>query len=183
MNRKYDNLLQIAIMAHNEEKIISRAIESCFKQNCPQGFLINVLVVANGCSDRTEEIVSGMMNKYNNMIELITLEKKGKTIALNKAIEYIEYKVQNGRNIHYVVFMDADCEFYGNEALCKFINKFQEIPLICAVGAECVPNIIHLPGKNLISDMYMATKELSNLLVENGISGGAYCIKTDSYTH
>lgn len=173
------NVLPVAIMAHNEEKVIAQAIQSCFEQICPIGYSINVIVVANGCTDATEDIVLAIAKQYQGALKLISMSDKGKTIALNRAIECIKKDNKNNNDITYVVFMDADCEFVGNEVILNFIKTFEETPSLCAVGATNVPKLKYTQRAKLVSSMYRATDELNILLPENGISGGAYCIKLD----
>lgn len=171
-------MLPIAIMAHNEERLICRAIQSCLAQTRPLGFLIRIIVVANGCTDRTEERVSDIRRHFQEEVVLISMKEKGKTRALNTTLNYLA-EMEKGADIPYVVFLDADCEFVGNGVLTAFMRRFEEVPSICAVGATCVPNTFFSPSTGLVSRMYQALNELSRLLPENGISGGAYCIRLD----
>jgi glycosyltransferase involved in cell wall biosynthesis len=175
----YSKLLPVAIMAHNEAKVIARAIKSCFDQICPQGYSIFVIVVANGCEDDTEQIVLSMKKQYKDRLILISMREKGKTKALNRSISYLNDMAKRHDNLPFVVYLDADCEFVGNDVLISFINRFEDIPRLCAVGACNVPQFKCNPKTNLISGMYFATNELSQLLQENAISGMAYCIKLD----
>jgi glycosyltransferase involved in cell wall biosynthesis len=118
--------LPIAIMAHNEEGFIHRAVESALNQIVPDGYLIKIVVVANGCTDKTEEIVNIFKKKYPDRVALISIGEKGKTKAINRVIEFFDELVKNGSNIPYVVFLDADCEFIGSEVLLKFIKVLEK---------------------------------------------------------
>jgi glycosyltransferase involved in cell wall biosynthesis len=75
-------ILPVAIMAHNEEKVIQKAVENVLIQNIPVGYLVKVVVVANGCNDRTEEIVKGLEEQNPNRVVLISMTEKGKTRAI-----------------------------------------------------------------------------------------------------
>jgi glycosyltransferase involved in cell wall biosynthesis len=174
-----ESILLVAIMAHNEERVVSKAINSCLNQISPPQFRVRVLVVANGCTDRTEEIVADIAENFPNRLMLISMKEKGKTKALNRVIAYLEGEIEREADVPYVIFLDADCEFVGDDAFIKFVKRFEENPLLCAVGANCIPNVSGVSRTNLVLDMYRALNELSRLLPENGISGGAYCIKSD----
>jgi glycosyltransferase involved in cell wall biosynthesis len=174
-----ESILLVAIMAHNEERVVSKAINSCLNQIPPFQFGVRVLVVANGCTDRTEEIVADIARQSPTRLLLMSMKEKGKTKALNNVITYVKEEIDKEANIPYVIFLDADCEFVGDNTFIKFVKRFEETPLLCAVGANCIPNTSDASRTNLVSDMYRALNELSRLLPENGISGGAYCIKSN----
>ena len=85
-------LISVIIPALNEE----RYIENCLKSIMQQKFLnVEVIVVANGCNDKTAEIAK----KYTNKV--IETEKKGVSYARN-----LGAKISNGEIL---VFVDADC--------------------------------------------------------------------------
>jgi len=170
-------LLPVAIMAHNEEKVIQKAVESVLSQNTPTGFTIKVVVVANGCSDRTEEIVKGLEEQNSDRVVLISMTEKGKTRAIKGAIGYFDELSRKGFLIPYVVFLDADCWFLGEEVLINFINRFEQNLPLCAVGANCLPDVVFNKRKDVVSDTYRAICKLGELLEINSISGMCYSIK------
>ena len=69
-------MISIIIPAHNEEKVISRALRE-YADAVASGVL-EVIVVCNGCSDRTAEIVASFVG-----IVCLDLEVPSKTNALN----------------------------------------------------------------------------------------------------
>ena len=178
-NESISKLLPIAIMAHNEEKVIRRAVESVLSQKTPVGYLVKVVVVANGCSDRTEEIVKLLAEHNPSRVELVSIKEKGKTKAINKAIKYFEQISNTDCLIPYVIFLDADCQFVGNEVLLNFIKQFESNPYLCAVGANCIPDVLMNSRKGIVSEMYKAIYRLGESLKYNSISGGCYCIRID----
>lgn len=172
-------ILPVAIMAHNEERVIRRGIESILSQDVPEGFSVRVVVVANGCSDRTEEIVKDIEREKPGTIELIPMSEKGKTRAINRAIEFLDQISKTGISIPYVVFLDADCAFMGREALIGFVNRFEQQPLLCAVAAECLPDVFFSGRKGFVARMYRALYRFSETLERNSISGMSYGIRLD----
>lgn len=172
-------LLPVAIMAHNEEKVIHKAVESVLRQNTPTGFTIKVVVVANGCSDRTEEVIESIRTQYPEQIVLLSLKEKGKTRALNRSINYLNELSDADRQIPYVVFLDADCEFYGEEILVDMIKRFEENPQLCAVAANCLPDVFFNSRHDIVAEIYRAVYRLSESLKINAISGMCYGIRFD----
>jgi len=176
-NKNIIKTLPVAIMAHNEEKVIRRAVESVLNQNIPGGYSVKVVVVANGCSDRTEEIVNYLARNYPNKVLLISTPEKGKTKAINKAIKYFEQISNTDCQIPYVIFLDADCEFIGNDVLMNFITRFESNPLLCAIGANCLPDVFFNSRKDIVSKIYRAIDRFRESLKINSISGMCYGIQ------
>jgi glycosyltransferase involved in cell wall biosynthesis len=172
-------LLPIAIMAHNEEKVIQKAVESILSQDVPVGYSVKVVVVANGCSDRTEEIVKGLEERNPNKVALVSIKEKGKTRAINRAIKFFDEISSTDLQIPYVIFLDADCEFNGKEALIDFVNRFEQNPQLCAVGADCLPDVLFNKRKDVVAELYRTVYKLSKSVRINSISGMCYGIRLD----
>jgi len=172
-------LLPIAIMAHNEEKVIQKAVENVLSQNIPVGYLVKVVVVANGCNDRTEEIVKGLEEQNPNRVALVSMTEKGKTKAINRAIKFFDQISNNDLKIRYVIFLDADCEFLGKDVLINFINRFEQNPRLCAVGADCLPDVFLNSRKDIVAEIYRSTYTLGQSVKINSISGMCYAIRLD----
>jgi len=172
-------LLPIAIMAYNEEKVIQKAVESVLDQRTPIGYSVKAVVVANGCVDRTEEIVKSLVRQHSNKVVLLSIKEKGKTRAINRAISYFDELSKNDLLIPYVIFLDADCEFKGEEALINFVNRFEQNSQLCAVGADCLPDVVFNTRKDMVAEIYRVTYELSKSVRINSISGGCYGIRSD----
>ena len=166
-------------MAHNEEKVIQKAVENALSQNIPVGYSVKVVVVANGCSDRTEEIVKGLEEQNPNRVVLVSMTEKGKTRAINRAIKFFDQISNNDLQIPYVIFLDADCEFLGKDVLINFINRFEQNPQLCAVGADCLPDVFFNSRKDIVAEIYRATYRLGQSVKINSISGMCYGIRLD----
>jgi len=75
--------LSIGIMAYNEERNIGRLLEALLKQELVHASLMEIVVVASGCRDRTEAIVRDFM-KQDPRIRLMTQDRReGKASAIN----------------------------------------------------------------------------------------------------
>jgi len=74
----------MGIMAHNEEANIGRLLEALVTQRLSSVSLSEIVVVASGCTDRTEAIVQDW-TKRDPRIHLIVQEKRsGKASAINE---------------------------------------------------------------------------------------------------
>ena len=179
MKENGTKLLPVAIMAHNEERSIEQAVNSALSQEDPQGCLVKVLIVANGCTDKTEEIVRSLEKQHPEQVVLLAIKEKGKTKAINRAIANFDELSRDGYSIPCIVFLDADCEFLGNGALINFMNRFEQKTELCAIGADCVPDVFFNSRKDIVAEMYRAIYGLGRSVRINSISGMCYCIRFD----
>jgi poly-beta-1,6-N-acetyl-D-glucosamine synthase len=75
--------LTVLIAAYNEEQRLAAKIENCFALDYPPGQL-DVLIVSDGSTDRTDEVVSRCASRFPGRVKLISLpERGGKARALN----------------------------------------------------------------------------------------------------
>lgn len=90
----------VLIPCFNEEKVIAEKIENTLSLDYPNE-LLSILVVSDGSTDRTNEIVSEYTLGDQSNVEFYEVpSRKGKTNALNLAIEGVRSDV--------VVFTDAN---------------------------------------------------------------------------
>lgn len=75
--------ISIGICAYNEEKNIGTLLSALSKQKIAIGKIVEIIVIASGCTDQTEAIVK-QKSKLDQRIKLISQkEKKGKASAVN----------------------------------------------------------------------------------------------------
>ena len=170
-------LLPVAIMAHNEEKVIRGAIESVLRQKIPAGFTVKIVICVNGCSDRTEDVVKEIAEEIPDRIDLLSIREKGKTKAINETIKYLDNTLLPHYEIPYVIFLDADCNFLGNDNLINFVEQFDWNIDLCAVGADCLPDVAFNYRKDMIAHLYRAIHGFSRAIRINTISGMCYGIR------
>lgn len=125
--------VSIIIPAYNEEETIRNAIESCLSLNYPKNKL-EIIVVNDGSTDRTEEIVREYVD--GGLVKLINKPNTGKADSLNRGIDIAKGEL--------IACLDADSEFTKN-ALINMIGYFND-PMVGAV----TPTLKAKTPKNMI---------------------------------
>lgn len=99
-------IISIIIPAHNEEKRIEKTLENYCKffsnLEKEKNIKTKFIVVLNGCTDKTEEIVEKVQKKHNS-IKIIDLPQAGKGLAITEGFEQA-LKEKNDL----IGFVDAD---------------------------------------------------------------------------
>ncbi len=90
-------LISIIIPAHNEERYLEHTLRSLQRQRYRQR---EVIVVANGCTDRTAEVANGRCDR------LIVLSQKSLGVARNLGARMARGEI--------LIFLDADTTFPPN---------------------------------------------------------------------
>ena len=85
--------ISVGIMAFNEEKNIGRLLKAILSQKLNQIKITEIIVVSDGSTDKTDEIVKNFAKK-NKIIKLITRNKRrGKALAINSFIKTVSSKI------------------------------------------------------------------------------------------
>jgi cellulose synthase/poly-beta-1,6-N-acetylglucosamine synthase-like glycosyltransferase len=113
-NETYSPSVSIVIAAFNEENNIAQTIENKLDLNYAHDRM-EILVVSDGSTDRTDEIVAGYAAKGVQL--LIQDSRQGKTAALNAALLRASGEI--------VVFSDAN-SIYERDALIKLVRNFSD---------------------------------------------------------
>ena len=74
----------LGIMAHNEEANIGRLLEALLSQRMKSVSLTEIVVVASGCTDKTEAIVCDYAERDHRIRLLVQEDRTGKASAVNK---------------------------------------------------------------------------------------------------
>lgn len=102
----------VIIPAHNEEAVIARCLET-LSQGRPHGDQMQIIVAANGCTDRTVEIASATAPDAI----VLDLPVGSKTLAMNAATRIASHFPR--------IFLDADicCEYHSLAALAATLRQ------------------------------------------------------------
>ncbi|MFC6165733.1 glycosyltransferase [Lactiplantibacillus dongliensis] len=106
-------LITIMIPAHNEEVMIEETITYLFEELNYENF--EVLVMNDGSTDRTAEIIAALQTKYPRLRTVKILKNKGKAHAFNIGMYFAKGE--------YILSNDADT-IPEKDALMKYMNFF-----------------------------------------------------------
>ncbi len=121
----------IGIPAHNEESGIGILLDSIVSQKRTLFKLDKVIVVADGCTDQTAQIVGQYCKKYG-YIELIDDgQRTGKSIRLNQI-----YKASKS---DIIVTFDADTVLGHRNVINELVKEFKN-ENVALVGGNDLPN-------------------------------------------
>lgn len=73
----------VGITAHNEEANIAQVLQAMLSQRLHRVEIAEIIVVASGCTDRTEDIVREFAAEYPHIQLYIQKKREGKTSAVN----------------------------------------------------------------------------------------------------
>jgi biofilm PGA synthesis N-glycosyltransferase PgaC len=119
----------VAIMAHNEEANIGRVLDALLAQKTETVSIERLIVVASGCTDRTEEVVEEFAAGDDRVHLVRQRQRRGKASAVNLMIEHTDQEI--------IVLHNADTlpEPTTIEAL---VSPFAD-PEVGMVGGHPVP--------------------------------------------
>lgn len=115
----------VLIAAYNEAAVLEEKLENCLTLDYPDK-LLNILVVSDGSTDNTDEIVRTFANREIDLF--VNPENKGKATALNNGMQQITSDI--------VVLSDANV-MYQPDAIHKLVRHFAD-PNIGAVSGKVV---------------------------------------------
>ena len=149
------NGLSIVIPAHNEAAVVGRTLASILANKLDRP--LQVIVVANACTDNTAEVVRPFAEQG---VELIDTPVGGKTHALNLGDRAARYDLR--------AYLDADIELSGN-ALQAVVDAFKDPAVRLAM-----PRALHTyRGRNpILAGYYKLWREMP--YVRKGAMGGGF---------
>jgi cellulose synthase/poly-beta-1,6-N-acetylglucosamine synthase-like glycosyltransferase len=164
----------LIVSAFNEEQVISQKIENALSLDYPSG-LLEVVVVSDGSSDRTCEIVRGfaprgvVLRHYEGRI--------GKTACLNRALPMANGSI--------VVFSDANSA-YERGALRALVRPFEDPSVGFVTGWTRYgsgEDATASASLGIYSKLELVTKELESRLGSCvGADGAIFAIRKELYT-
>jgi cellulose synthase/poly-beta-1,6-N-acetylglucosamine synthase-like glycosyltransferase len=85
-----DDLIRcsVGITAHNEEANIGKLLQAILDQRLHTVEMADIIVVASGCTDHTEEIVRGFIAKDPRIHLFVQEKREGKTSAINVFLKH-----------------------------------------------------------------------------------------------
>ena len=83
----------MGIMAYNEEANIGRTLEAVVSQRTAKVALAEIIVVASGCTDRTESIVRDWASRDQRIRLMVQPRREGKCSAINQFLPQAREKI------------------------------------------------------------------------------------------
>ncbi len=122
-----DLSVSVVIPAFNEEKVIAKTLECMLASDYPGP--MEILVVDDGSSDATAEVVGGV---HDARLRLIRQPNGGKGVALQNGVRQATGEV--------IVFADADTQF-DREAVSRMVDALRDLEVGAVSGQARVGNL------------------------------------------
>ncbi len=117
--------ISVTIATYNAERWIEQCLGSIFEQTYPQN-LIEIVVVDDGSTDKTKEILQGLAGGHRNL-KLIFQENKGTAAAHTVGLESCQGK--------YIFVLSHDC-YAEPDWVESVVKVFEENPQVGIVQGE-----------------------------------------------
>lgn len=172
----FEPRVTVVISAYNEEAEIEATVMNKLSQDYPLDRL-KVLVVSDGSTDRTDEIVKTLVNYHADRLMFLRQEpRQGKTQALNMAFQYLSSEV--------VVFADAN-SIYASDAIRALVNNFSD-PSVGYVTGQMIYGNQATTGVGAGSGSYMSYENTLRMWESKlgsivGVDGGIDAIRRQCY--
>jgi glycosyltransferase involved in cell wall biosynthesis len=125
--------VSVAVPAYNEERNIGLLIDSLRAQRTRRADIVEIVVVASGCTDGTAEVVRSRQGKRGARVRLIEEPaRRGKVAAINTYLSHADPTVQA------VCLCSADL-IVAPDAIERMVQLLLINPTVGMVGARPVP--------------------------------------------
>jgi biofilm PGA synthesis N-glycosyltransferase PgaC len=118
----------VGITAYNEEANIGRLLQAMMDQRLTEVEITEIIVVASGCTDRTEEIVRDYMEKDPRIRIYIQEQREGKTSAINLFLAHAKEKI---------CVLESGDTLPREDTIDKMVRMFRD-PAVGMTGAQKV---------------------------------------------
>lgn len=112
----------LLVAAYNEEEVVTEKMANTLALDYPEEKL-KLMWVTDGSNDHTNDLLAA----YQRVEVLYTPERRGKTAALNRAIDYVKTPI--------VIFTDANT-MINREAVKEIIRQFANPKVGCVAGEK-----------------------------------------------
>jgi len=170
--REHDPYVSLIVTAYNEEKGIRKKLDNSRAIDYPDG-RFEVLIVSDGSTDKTEEIVTEF---EDDVIQLIALpERMGKHFGQRKGIERAKGEI--------LILTDATT-YLEPDAVRRIVEYFGDPSIGCVSGNDSVrTDDPDLPGEGFYVQYEMKLRELESRVGSLvGVSGCFFAIRKDVCT-
>lgn len=173
------DLVTILTPAYNSETLIPRLLNSVLKQTYAH---ISMLVVNDGSTDKTEEVVSSYIPKFEERgysLKIINQKNSGQSVAINNGLKYVEGE--------FLIWPDSDDYFRKPYSISKLVEvlsqKSSEFGVI-----RCIPTYINeVDGSekvcNYLNSELTKENQFENCLYSRNFFWGAgdYMVRMEAF--
>lgn len=128
-DENYKPKVSIVIVAHNEEKVIEKTIQSCLNQDYPRE-KFDIVVASDHSTDLTNEIAISYLSEGVRLIK--TRERKGRANAHNEACSSIDSEI--------IAFCDANT-IWNNNTLSELVLSLSDAKVGFVTGQLSYINV------------------------------------------
>ncbi len=119
----------VGITAYNEEANIGQILQAMLDQKLYQAEIAEIIVVASGCTDRTEEIVREYMARDERIRLLVQPCREGKTSAVNLFLQHAREDI---------CVLESGDTLPREDSIENLVRHFED-PNVGMTGAQKVP--------------------------------------------
>jgi cellulose synthase/poly-beta-1,6-N-acetylglucosamine synthase-like glycosyltransferase len=161
----------VIIPAHDEESVIATRLDNLLALDYPAEQL-EILVVSDGSTDRTDEIVQEHAAR-DPRIRLLALSRGGKLAALNRAVG------ESARDV--VAFSDANSS-WAPDALRKLVRNLadEDVAYVCGKLRLERPDGTNREGDYCRYELWLRESESSHGSITAG-NGAIYAVRRTDY--
>ncbi len=141
--------ISVIIPAYNSEKFIGETLDNMLSQTLKD---IEVIIVNDGSTDKTQKIIDEYVSKYDIFKSYIQ-KNAGVSAARNNGLEKATGE--------YVVFLDAD-DIFSENSLEAFYNTAKKTDADIVIGRLCVFSIKGLGKFNKFADKLAGMEHIDN---------------------
>jgi len=174
--------LSIGIFAHNEERYISATIESLLRQTLlneplPNGFTgssIEIVCLANGCSDATAKVARGYSSAVPSGIDyrVLDMPEPGKSRTWNAFVHEL-----SDPSADFLILMDADIIFESDDVLEQLVRRLIADPHAYVATDTPVKSISKGSEMSLVDRGSLAASEQKSQI--GVLCGQLYCARAE----
>lgn len=150
--------VSVLVPVYNTEKTLRKCMDSILVQTIINE--IEIVIVNDGSTDKSEIIINEYLNKYNN-ISYFKQHNQGLGATRNKGIELAKGE--------YITFLDSD-DWVDNDYYEKLYNKAkcEKSDLVISSYIVEIPNT---ETKNLVKHSYKDSMEYLDALINGDVAG------------
>jgi glycosyltransferase involved in cell wall biosynthesis len=178
--------LSIGIMAWNEEASIGPMLASLFDQSifahlAARGERVEVVCLANGCTDSTVavagEIFATMNREHPARLGLTArvedITQPGRNNAWNRFVHEF-----SARETRFICLMDADITFNRTDTLQLVLTELEANPRLGGASDTPVKNIANQGRPTMRERLSLATADMT-ATIQGRLNGMLYCLRTE----